>query len=53
MGWSEPVTRASTLLGFEAALHGWMKANGHDPGPDTSPEAVARLDELMERYPDD
>jgi hypothetical protein len=52
MGWRPWEVRACTLLDFEAALSGWLMAQGHDDGPDISPEAIKELDDLMERYPD-
>lgn len=53
MGWAPDGVRAATLRDFSAAFEGWQMANGIDPGPDVSDGAVQRLEELMERYPDE
>lgn len=53
MGWKPWEIRAATLHDFDAAFRGWRKAQGHDDGPDTSDEALADLEALMERYPDE
>jgi len=51
MGWTPRDVRACSLPDFAVAVDAF-NAQHAPPGPDTGPEALARLDELMDRYPD-
>jgi len=52
MGWRPEHVRASTVMDFENSLEGWIRSQGGEPSTEVSDEAIAELDDLMERYPD-
>lgn len=52
MKMSVPDFWRTTPSDFYALFDGWKTSKGVNPGPDLSPNAVAELEDLMERYPD-